>query len=294
MDKKSFIAYVFSMVIFATNGILAFHIPLETCEVLFYRSILGLLFMAVACLATHQKFKAFQNRRSFVYTLLAGAANAFSWIFLFEAYELIGVSMATLIYNCGPIIVIALSPFLFKERMTWIKVTAVAIVVGGMACLNFNTLTSGGFSIGIVAAVLSAFMYAILVVLSKKVEDVSGFEVTFWQLLAGLAVTLAYVLLKQGYISPVPAASFLPVMCLGFINTGFSCLIYFISIKGLSATTVSIWSYVQPVGALFFAWLLLGETLSFIQIIGALLIFAGVTIGTGTKVSAVNEAPLSL
>lgn len=283
MDKKSFLAYVFSMLLFATNGVLAFHIPLDSYEIVFYRTVLGFLFMAVVCLATHQKFKAFQDRRSFAYTLLAGAANAFSWIFLFEAYEQTGVSMATLIYNCGPVIVIALSPFLFKERMTWIKVAAVAIVLGGMVCLNFDALSSGGFSFGIIVAVLAASMYAILVIFSKKVEDVSGFEVTFWQLLAGSVVVLVYVLLKQGYISPVPAGSCLSVMWLGFINTGFSCLLYFISIKALSATTVSIWSYVQPVGALFFAWLLLGEKLSLIQIIGALLIFAGVTIGTVVK-----------
>jgi hypothetical protein len=44
-----------------------------------------------------------------------------SWMFLFEADAQIGVSIATLAYYCGPVIVMILSPFLFKEKMTAVR-----------------------------------------------------------------------------------------------------------------------------------------------------------------------------
>lgn len=50
--------------------------------------------------------------------LLSGFAMGVSWLFLFEAYRQVGVSVASLGYYCGPIIVMALSPVLFNEKLT--------------------------------------------------------------------------------------------------------------------------------------------------------------------------------
>ena len=41
-----------------------------------------------------------------------------SWLFLFEAYRRIGVSIASLGYYCGPVIVMALAPVMFHEKLT--------------------------------------------------------------------------------------------------------------------------------------------------------------------------------
>ena len=41
-----------------------------------------------------------------------------SWMFLYEAYQQIGVSLASLLYYCGPVIVMVLSPLIFKEKLT--------------------------------------------------------------------------------------------------------------------------------------------------------------------------------
>ena len=45
--------------------------------------------------------------------LLGGTALGLNWVALFEAYKLLNVSLATLIYYVGPILVILLSPILF-------------------------------------------------------------------------------------------------------------------------------------------------------------------------------------
>ena len=55
--------------------------------------------------------------------IISGIAMGGSWIFLYEAYQQIGVSIASLSYYCGPVIVMALTPVLFKENLTLIKIT---------------------------------------------------------------------------------------------------------------------------------------------------------------------------
>lgn len=41
---------------------------------------------------------------------------------LYEAYQQVGISIASLAYYCGPVIVMILSPFLFRETLTWPKI----------------------------------------------------------------------------------------------------------------------------------------------------------------------------
>jgi drug/metabolite transporter (DMT)-like permease len=62
-----------------------------------------------------------ENKSHFLYLVISGVAMGVSWMFLYEAYAQIGVSFATLAYYCGPVIVMILSPILFKEKMTWAK-----------------------------------------------------------------------------------------------------------------------------------------------------------------------------
>ena len=47
---------------------------------------------------------------------------AADWLFLFEAYAQIGVSLGMLINYCGPAIVIAASPIVLKEKISRAKV----------------------------------------------------------------------------------------------------------------------------------------------------------------------------
>ena len=56
-------------------------------------------------------------------------------------------------------------------------------------------------------------------------------------------------------------------------------MLYFGSIDGLRAQTVALLSYIDPVSALLFAALFLGEPLSFWGIIGAVMIIGSAIAG---------------
>ena len=64
-------------------------------------------------------------------------------MFLFEAYRQIGVSLASLAYYCGPVIVMALSPLLFKERLTRPRLLGFAAVLFGVFLVNGQAVQSG-------------------------------------------------------------------------------------------------------------------------------------------------------
>lgn len=85
--------------------------------------------------------------------IISGIAMGGSWIFLYEAYQQIGVSIASLSYYCGPVIVMALTPVLFKGNLTLIKITGFLIVLIGICLINSQALQEGSNLYGIFDAI---------------------------------------------------------------------------------------------------------------------------------------------
>ena len=91
-------------------------------------------------------------------------------------------------------------------------------------------------------------------------------------------VVLAYVLLTVGL--PRPAASDLPyIAVIGLVNTALAYLLYFSGLQKLPGQSVALISYADPVSALLFSAVLLHETMTPVQTLGAVLIIGGAMFG---------------
>lgn len=99
--------------------------------------------------------------------LLSGFAMGVSWMFLFEAYRQVGVSVASLGYYCGRIIVMALSPVLFKEKLTKRMLFCFLAVFVGIVLVDGNAFFESRNFIGIAFALMSAVMCAVMLCLNK-------------------------------------------------------------------------------------------------------------------------------
>ena len=152
-----------------------------------------------------------------------------SWMLLYEAYVRIGVSIATLAYYCGPVIVMIVSPLIFNENFTIYKILGFIIVFIGMFFVNGNILNQAEFSIGLLLSILAAVMYAFMVIFNKKAETIKGLENSMLQLIASFLTVAIFVQIKQGLIIPSVMENIVPVLFLGIVNTGIGCYLYFYS-----------------------------------------------------------------
>ena len=89
-----------------------------------------------------------QKKTDFLFLTASGAAMGISWMFLYEAYQQIGVSLSSLLYYCGPVIVMVLSPILFREKLTTSKITGFLLVLVGVVLVNGKIAESGESSWG--------------------------------------------------------------------------------------------------------------------------------------------------
>ena len=281
--KKSYLKYLSSLLLFGSNGIVAIYILLNSHEIVFLRTFIGSIFLLCLFLLSKQKLQAFDNKKDAIYLIASGISTGISWLFLYQAYTEIGVSLATLACYCGPIIVILLSPLIFNERLDIYKISGFIIVFTGMIFVNGSELSQTGISFGLVCGILSAVTYSLMVIFAKKVKTINGLEYSFIQLISSFFIVAIFLGLKQGFYIPKLTENIFPVLFLGVINTGIGCYLYFSSIKELPAGTVAICGYLEPLSALFFSAIFLNERLSFIQIIGAILIIGGAIIAELSK-----------
>ena len=273
--KRSYYKYISALLLFGSNGIVASFIALSSYEIVLLRTLIGSILLIVLFTLSNEKITISRHQKQFLCLAVSGIAMGASWMFLYEAYVRIGVSIASLLYYCGPVIVMVLSPLLFKEKLTALKIAGFLSVLGGVVLINRNSLTGNSDNFGIVCGLLSAVMYSIMVIFNKKAENITGLENTTLQLFISFLTVAVFVGFKQGFAMDIPAASVLPLFILGVLNTGIGCYFYFTSIGSLPVQTVAVCGYLEPLSAVLFSVIFLKETMLPLQIIGAALILGG-------------------
>jgi len=279
MDKKAFVKYISALVLFGFNGIAASHILLSSYEIVLLRTCIGSILLTVLFFLGKGTFHIRENKRDAVFIILSGMAMGTSWIFLYEAYQQIGVSFASLLYYCGPVVVMILSPFLFRERITVCKALGFLIVLTGIFLINGTITQDSGSVYGIFCGGMSAVMYAFMVILNKKSQRISGMENVVIQLIVSFVTVAVIVGIKQGFALRVLPEDWGWILLLGAVNTGIGCYLYFSSLSKLPVQTVAVFGYLEPLSAVVFAAVLLGEIMTPIQVFGAVCIIGGAMVG---------------
>lgn len=88
--------------------------------------------------------------------------------------------------------------------------------------------------------IMSAFMYAFMVIFNKKAEKTSGLENSMLQFFVSFLTVAVFVGIKQHFLIKIPQTDFLPILFLGLVNTGIGCYLYFSPLAELPVQMISI------------------------------------------------------
>lgn len=154
--KKDSFRHVLSLLLFGSNGVVASHIALSACEIVFLRTFIGTLVLGAVFFGTGRRFSLRGAKADLAAILLSGAAMGAGWMLLYEAYARVGVSMASLLYYCGPVVVVALAPVFFGERIGKGTLLGFAAVLAGIFLVNGGSGSVRPDRTGVVCGILSA------------------------------------------------------------------------------------------------------------------------------------------
>lgn len=263
-----------SMAIFGTLAPFVRNISVSSGELALYRAVLAALMISVFLLVTKQKIPFANIKKEVPLLLASGVAMGINWILLFEAYKYTTVSVATLSYYFAPVIVTVVCPILFKEKLTKKQIICFAMsTVGLIMITGIGDVGGGRDHIGILFGLGAAVFYATVVLINKFIKNVEGIHRTFLQFIAAVVTLLPYVLLTSGVtLGGLNTTGWVNLLIVGLVHTGITYCMYFSSLKELPGQEAAILSYIDPLVAVLISVTILGESMTFWQVAGGVLI----------------------
>lgn len=204
--------------------------------------------------------------------------------FFFETYGLTftGATKTSLIIATIPILVLILSAIFLKERVRLINAAGIVMSLLGVALLVFGekeAAISSGVLWGdflIFGAVLSATIYIIFA--RYLGQTISAVQITGLQVIFGALLFLPFFLwdLNSMNWQQITIEAIIAVICLSLFATIGAFLCYNFALSRIGAARASVFINVIPVITACGAWSVLGETLTALQIIGAIVVILAV------------------
>lgn len=163
------------MLIFGTIGGFVRSIALPSGITAALRGAVGAVFLLLVCRAGGRAVSVRRMLRGGPLLLASGVVLAADWVFLFEALKRTSIATATLSYYFAPVVVVVLSAFLFKEKLTPVKLCCIAAAMVGMVLVSGVAGPAGGGAslAGVGFGLAAAVCYGVLTVLNKLLTGVS-------------------------------------------------------------------------------------------------------------------------
>lgn len=272
--------FAMTMLILGSIGLFVRTLPFTSSQIALARGLIGSAFLFVSSLILKKGLSLRRIRNNLKVLLPLGIMLGFNWILLFQAYRYTSIANATVSYYCAPVIVMLLTPVVFKEPLTRTNVLCIFAAMAGMVCIS----GAGGALdrqnlIGIAYGFGGAVLYAAIILLNKFLKDLSDFESAFTQLFIAALALLPYTLFTDGiHFAGAGVTAILLLILVGVVHTGFCYLLYFASLPRLDNRTIATFSYIEPISAILLSSLFLAEPMTLVQAAGAVLILGATLI----------------
>ena len=224
-------------------------------------------------------------------TFLLGSFNfALFWVLLFvAAYRLPGGVAATL----GSLQ--AMMVILMARGWLGTPIRAGAVAAAAMGILGVAFLVIGPDAtldpIGVASGLGGAASMAAGTVLSRKWQPpVSALSFTAWQLTAGGLILLPLALVTEPPLPPLSVTNLAGLIWLSLIGAAATYALWFRGIARIEPGAVSMLGMMSPVTAVLLGWVVLGQTLSPLQALGAVVVLTSVWAGQRANRSGSADA----
>ncbi|WP_216831339.1 DMT family transporter [Alkalihalobacterium elongatum] len=175
---------------------------------------------------------------------------------------------------------IAFFSFIFlKEKLSSFQVAAMFISLFGVLLVltngNSQLLFSFQFNLGDVFMIGAVCIWGVYVVLSKwAMNYISPMMATLYSGIFGLLILFPFNL-SDFTVTNINATFVYSILYTGAISTVVCIVLWNIGVKKLGATTAGLFLNFNPVFTVILAFLILGERMTLIQILGSVIVISG-------------------
>ena len=248
-------------------------------SILFFRYTIAVLLLGGYLLIRKESFKI--SLRQSAVLLALGLLFTASSTFLFESYKYIASGLATTLVFLFPVLVAIIMVFL-KVVPSWPVWLSIAVTFAGVVIMTGGTGEEYANPVGVWLAIVSAFVYALFIVIinrSKRISTISNSLLTFYALSVGAAVFFTKSLCSgTELMNGIKGANaWFNLVGLAIFPTIVSTATLAVATRNIGATKASVLGVFEPVTAILVGTLVFGEALTSNIVIGIVISVIAVT-----------------
>ena len=218
-----------------------------------------------------------------------------------NAVSLLPISVALLIEYTAIVIVPLVSLLLFKEKVRprlWFGIAAVLIGLAIVSNIWNSALNPLGVAWAIMAAVCLSIYFLIGEHTQRKRDAMSTLFYTFavaaifWAIMnlinPGKVIDINLEFNLGGNLSGISMPVWAGLLWIGIMGSFIPMLLDYIALGNLSATAVGVIATAETVFATVFAWAWLNESMTTLEVIGGLIVVAGIILAETSRTSSIK------
>ena len=245
----------------------------------------AILFWIASIFVKHERIERKDWPRLIACSFLGMVINMLAF---FKGLELSTPVNSSVIITISPIIVFIFSAILLKEKIKLIR--SVGILFGFVGALTLVLYTSKtglnapNIPLGNILFIVNSFAYGLYLVLVKPlIEKYNVINLLKWLFLLAIFMNFPVTIDEFSSVDwtnlPIKEA-ILPMVFVVVGTTFCTYLFNAYALRTLSPSTVSSFIYIQPIVGIIYAVSTKSDTLSFVSVIGMILIFIGIYLVT--------------
>ncbi len=277
MKLKGFIYAIISAVFFGSAGIFVksgYSAAFSPVDLLMLQYMIAGVILFIMCFIKY-KDKLVLSKIQLKRLIIQGAfGNTLMTVFFYQSFKYLDVALTTMLLFTYPSMVALASFFIFKEKISRTKI--ISILGTFLGCILVLDITAKGSNIsyiGVGFALLSAVFYCFMNIYAEKiVEDLPGLVITFYTTIFSLIVLFIFNFNFINKLMYVSASSFTNAALLAFFCEIIPLTFLYEAIKRIGSVSTSITTSLELPASAIIAFIFLKEKLSFVQIIGIIIV----------------------
>ncbi|WP_079529554.1 DMT family transporter [Halobacillus hunanensis] len=285
----SYLFMVLVVIIYAGNILIGKSInDLPPFTIAFIRLLIAFLVLFPLGYKKAWKYRLtfWENKRPFLIMALAGIT--FFNTFIYGALQFTTATNVSVLESVIPVVTVIISAFMLKEKLSFIQWSGIMLSLLGAVWVVMDgrlfQLTSMAWNIGdglMIGSIVSWAVYSVYV--KQYMHLFPSFAAIL--LMTGISVVLLFpVVLIEWWVTGVPSfngsSHVLGLLYLGIFPSFIALILYNRAVDALGPSKASVFLNFLPVVTMVGAYFWLGETITVMQMIGAVIVISGVILTT--------------
>ena len=237
-----------------------------------------------------------ERRDWFRFVICAFFGMVLNMLAFFKGLSLSTPINSSVIITISPVLLLVLSAFILRERITWVKSLGIFLGLGGALVLILFGLkaqpNAPNIPLGNLLFIINATSYSVYLILVKPlVPKYSSITLMKFLFLFAFLINLPIGISEFSEVNwtNLPFEAIWKLAFVVICTTVMTYLLNIYALKQLSPSTIGAFIYLQPVIAVLFAVIVGADSLTALRIGAAALIFLGVYLSTIKRARKITD-----